>query len=238
MALLGKDPLWYGLRSIRQGASTMADRLNMPEVFLRASGSWKGNALELYRKDRLPEEQERFADALGSHLPRNSSAISQQTPSLIPSLLPGHDHQLSTISAKPPHQFDPANLCGSRGIGGGQNWEDCSPPPSKLARNGRRRSRPPPTPNRESHYLRSDRPFALRRSNQEAAIRFKEKGSPRVGGARLGETVLNNVGERGGLLRDNARCPIIQSIDIRSCGNLDPITEPQYSISAGYLAES
>ena len=66
----------------------------------------------------------------------------------------------------------------------------------------------------------------------------KEKGSPRVGGARLGETVLNNVGERGGLLRDNARCPIIQSIDIRSCGNLDPITEPQYSISAGYLAES
>ena len=91
MALLGKDPLWYGLRSIRQGASTMADRLHMPEVFLRASGSWKGNALELYRKDRLPEEQERFADALGSHSPRNSSAISQPTPSLITSLLPGQD---------------------------------------------------------------------------------------------------------------------------------------------------
>ena len=62
--------------------------------------------------------------------------------------------------------------------------------------------------------------------------------SPRVGGGRLGETVLNNVGERGGLLHDNARCPIIQSIDIRSCGNLDQITEPRYSISAGYLADS
>ena len=62
--------------------------------------------------------------------------------------------------------------------------------------------------------------------------------SPRFGGDRLGETVLNNVGERGGLLHDNARCPIIQSIDIRSCGNLDQITEPKYSISAGYLADS
>ena len=62
--------------------------------------------------------------------------------------------------------------------------------------------------------------------------------SPRVGGVRLGETGLNNVGERGGLLRDNTRCPIDQCIDIESCGNLDQITEPKYSISAGYLADS
>ena len=80
--------------------------------------------------------------------------------------------------------------------------------------------------------------FTDKRFRRVTFFLVKEKGSPRVGGARLGETVLNNVGERGGLLRDNARCPIIQSIDIRSCGNLDPITEPQYSISAGYLAES
>ena len=50
---------------------------------------------------------------------------------------------------------------------------------------------------------------------------MKEEVSPRFGGVRLGETVLNNVGERGGLLHDNARRPIIQSIDIRSCVNLD-----------------
>ena len=52
-------------------------------------------------------------------------------------------------------------------------------------------------------------------------LKVQEEVSPRFGGVRLGETVLNNVGERGGLLHDNARCPIIQSIDIRSFGNLD-----------------
>ena len=60
MALLGKDPRWYSIRSIRPGLSTTADRYHMPEVFLRASGSWKGNAMELYRKDRLPEVQACF----------------------------------------------------------------------------------------------------------------------------------------------------------------------------------
>ena len=62
--------------------------------------------------------------------------------------------------------------------------------------------------------------------------------SPRGGGDRLGETVLNNVGERGGLRHDNERCPIIQGTDILSCGNLDQITEPKYSISASYSADS
>ena len=65
----------------------------------------------------------------------------------------------------------------------------------------------------------------------------QEKVSPRFGGDRLGETLLNNLGERGGWVHDNASCPIIKSIAIRSCGNLDQMTEPKYSISAGYLAD-
>ena len=61
---LNKNPLWYSLRSIRQGASTKACELKMPEIFLRASGGWKGDAMEVYRKDRLPAEQARFASKL------------------------------------------------------------------------------------------------------------------------------------------------------------------------------
>ena len=38
----------------------------MPEVFLRASGGWRGNAMEIYRKDRLPSLQARFAASLKS----------------------------------------------------------------------------------------------------------------------------------------------------------------------------
>ena len=64
MQELGKDPRWYSLRSIRQGASTTACEMNMPEVFLRATGGWKGNAVELYRKDRLPKVQGQFAQLL------------------------------------------------------------------------------------------------------------------------------------------------------------------------------
>ena len=80
MTSLGKDPRWYSLRSIRQ--STAADKLHMPEVFMRASGCWKGDALEIYRKDRLPEVQARFAEALGSQSLRSISAKVHPTPSL------------------------------------------------------------------------------------------------------------------------------------------------------------
>ena len=66
MRELGKDPRWYSLRSIRQGASTTADKMEMPEVFLRATGGWKGKALERYRKDRLPAAQSQFASRLGA----------------------------------------------------------------------------------------------------------------------------------------------------------------------------
>ena len=38
--------------------------MEMPEVFLRATGGWKGNAVELYRKDRLPKVQGQFAQLL------------------------------------------------------------------------------------------------------------------------------------------------------------------------------
>ena len=38
MSNLGKNPQIYGLRSIRQGATSKADASDMPEVFLRASG--------------------------------------------------------------------------------------------------------------------------------------------------------------------------------------------------------
>ena len=66
MRELGKDPRWYSLRSIRQGASTTADKMEMPEVFLRAIGGWKGKAQERYRKDRLPAPQSQFASRLGA----------------------------------------------------------------------------------------------------------------------------------------------------------------------------
>ena len=66
MTELGKDPRWYSIRSIRQGGSSTACEVEMPELFLLASGRWKGNALERYRKDRLPTEQARFAELLSS----------------------------------------------------------------------------------------------------------------------------------------------------------------------------
>ena len=65
MANLGKDPRLYSLRSIRQGSSTKATDAKMPEMFLRTSGGWKGNAMERYRKDQLPKEQAVFARTLG-----------------------------------------------------------------------------------------------------------------------------------------------------------------------------
>ena len=66
---------------------------------------------------------------------------------------------------------------------------------------------------------------------------FKEKVSPRVVGVRLGETVLNSVGRRGGLRHYNPSGPIVRSLATQSCGNIDQITDPKYSISAGYLAD-
>ena len=69
MANLGKDHRLYGLRSIRQGASTKATETKMPEMFLRTSGGWNGDAMERYRKDHLPKEQAVFAKALGQCTP-------------------------------------------------------------------------------------------------------------------------------------------------------------------------
>ena len=66
---------------------------------------------------------------------------------------------------------------------------------------------------------------------------MKEKVSPRVGGGRLGETVLNNVGRRGGLRHDNPSRPMVRSTATQSCGNIDQITDPKYSISDGYVAD-
>ena len=115
MSELGKDPRWYSIRSIRQGGSSSACELEMPELFLRASGGWKGNALERYRKDRLPTEQERFATLL-SRLTTRTDGDASDTP---------------------------GNLCGPFGSGGGSTGTNNSPPPSDLAsslleRGGRR----------------------------------------------------------------------------------------------------
>ena len=79
MSELGKDPRCYSIRSIRQGGSSSACELEMPELFLRASGGWKGNALERYRKDRLPTEQERFATLL-SRLTTRTDGDASDTP--------------------------------------------------------------------------------------------------------------------------------------------------------------
>ena len=118
MAELGKDPRWYSIRSIRQGGTSTACEVQMPELFLRASGGWKGNALERYRKDRLPIEQARFA-----------ALISKQKES----------RRVDTA-------VTPRNLCGPLGSGGGSSGTTCSPPPSGLAsgflvRGGRRARR-------------------------------------------------------------------------------------------------
>ena len=66
---MGKDPRLFGLRSIRKGSTTTACEKNMPEVFLRASGGWKGRAMELYRSERFITEQAKFARRLGEHRP-------------------------------------------------------------------------------------------------------------------------------------------------------------------------
>ena len=142
MASLGKDPRWYSPRSIHKGASTTADRLCMPEVFLRASGGWKGDALELYRKDRLPEEQARFANALGSHSAQNLPTRSHAPQPITSSPTPVQHHQHIPPQYLLPHQFDPPDLLGPCGTGGGQIGEDSSPPPFKLARDRRSSSRP------------------------------------------------------------------------------------------------
>ena len=103
------------VRTIRQGGSSTACEVEMPELYLRASGGWKGNALERYRKDRLPTEQARFA----ALLPRRG----------------GYE--------KVDADGTPGNLCGPLGSGGGSFGITHSPPPSGLAsglleRGGRR----------------------------------------------------------------------------------------------------
>ena len=105
MTEMGKDPRWYSIRSIRQGGTSTACEVEMPELFLRASGGWKGNAMERYRKDRLPIEQARFA-----------ALISKQKDSKI----------VHT-------DVTPGNLCGPLGSGGGSSGTTYSPPPSGLA---------------------------------------------------------------------------------------------------------
>ena len=37
----------------------------MPDIFLRASGGWKGRAMDAYSKDCLAGHQKQFAHALG-----------------------------------------------------------------------------------------------------------------------------------------------------------------------------
>ena len=105
MTDLDKNPLWYSQRSIRQGASTKACELKMPEIFLRASGGWKGDAMEVYRKDRLPTEQARFA-----------SKLSQKE-----------------VVYKNRLRKDPTDLSGPFGTGGGQLGNFNSPPPFYTA---------------------------------------------------------------------------------------------------------
>ena len=61
MKELGKNPLWYTLRSFRQGASLAAEAMEMPEEFIRTSGGWKGKAMFIYRQEILPELQGKFA---------------------------------------------------------------------------------------------------------------------------------------------------------------------------------
>ena len=87
----------------------------MPELFLRASGGWRGNALERYRKDRLPTEQARFAALLSRR----------------------------RVSENVDADGTPGNLCGPLGSGGGSSGITYPPPPSGLAsgllvRGGRR----------------------------------------------------------------------------------------------------
>ena len=171
MASLGKDPRWYSLRSIRQGSSTTADRLCMPEVFLRASGSWKGDALELYRKDRLPEEQARFADLLGSNPSQRLPTKTHQPLAITSPSKPSQYHQHTT--PKSPLQFDPPDLLGPCGTGGGQIGKNCSPPPFSLARDGWSSSRPTPPPDRETLFVQADH-HHQRGSNPKAPIRFQK----------------------------------------------------------------
>ena len=104
MAALGKDPRWYSLRSIRQGAASTACEMDMPEVFLRASGAWRGKAMELYRRDRLPLEQARFA----GNLRHTSETVRIEQRSNLCNL---------------------RNLTGSKGQGGGPIGATRDPPP-------------------------------------------------------------------------------------------------------------
>ena len=104
MAALGKDPRWYSLRSIRQGAASTACEMDMPEVFLRASGAWRGKAMELYRRDRLPLEQARFAGNLR--------------------------HTSETVRIERGSNLrNPRNLTGPTGQGGGPIGATRDPPP-------------------------------------------------------------------------------------------------------------
>ena len=73
MTEIGKKPELYGLRSIRQGATSRAQDIQMPEIFLRDSGGWKGRAMDAYSKDCLPGEQKRFAKRLGRNTDSNNN---------------------------------------------------------------------------------------------------------------------------------------------------------------------
>ena len=114
MTNLGKNPRIFGLRSIRQGATTTADATDMPEVFLRASGDWKGRAMERYRKDRLPEAQEMFAARLGNEV---GGEEEEHGP-----------HQLSEYAGNPR-----SGLFGQTGSYGGLTGRISSPPYSPTS---------------------------------------------------------------------------------------------------------
>ena len=153
--------------------------------------------MELYRKDRLPEVQACFAEALGSNTNTDLTSYTRhQTQSTSSTTFPTHPENTKQNNH---HQFNPQDLFGPSGTGGGQIGEDSSPPPFKLAKERRTGSRRKPPPDRETRGDCSAYHHDLRGTIPEGRIRFKEKGSPRAGGGWPGETALNKMGCRGDL---------------------------------------
>ena len=89
----------------------------MPEVFLGATGGYESGALELHNEERLPVEQALFAVTLGTQPTLYRTTYQHLQP--------------DSITHHPPLQFDPTDLCGPSGTGGGKIGQHCSPPPSQ-----------------------------------------------------------------------------------------------------------
>ena len=95
----------------------------MLEVFLRASGAWRGKAMELYRRDRLPAEQARFASSLGNQRNASMNGVSAD---------PVFQITENSRASKLALGSEPRNLVGPVGSGGGPTGLNRDPPPSKL----------------------------------------------------------------------------------------------------------